>query len=63
MLDYISTYLHNSLKLRPEPLAGEDDSLPVNVGNYLWDLGLERGQGIMRLFIDLSLNFAPNEII
>jgi hypothetical protein len=33
------------------------------VGHYLWDLGPKGGQGVMRLFIDLSLNFAPHEII
>ncbi len=46
--------LHNSLNLRPEPLAEEDDNLPLNVGHYIWDLGLEEGLGAMRVFIDLS---------
>jgi hypothetical protein len=45
------------------PLAEEDDSLPVNVGHYIWDLGFDGGQGIMRVFIDLSMNYAPQEII
>jgi hypothetical protein len=49
--------------MRPEPLAEEDDNLPLNVGHYFSDLGLERGQSVMRLFIDLSLKFAPHEII
>jgi hypothetical protein len=26
------------------------------------DLGLEGGQGVMRVFIDLSINYAPHEI-
>ncbi len=33
------------------------------IGHYLWDLGPKGGQGVMRLFMDLSLNFAPHEII
>ncbi len=40
-----------------------DDDHPVYVGHYLRDLGPEGGQGVLRLFIDLSLNFAPHEII
>ncbi len=39
-----------------------NDDLPVKVGHYIWDHGLEGGQGVMRLFINLSLNFAPHEI-
>ncbi len=39
-----------------------NDDLPVMVGHYIWDHGLEGGQGVFRLFIDLSLNFAPHEI-
>ncbi len=55
--------LHNSISLRPEPLAKKDDNHPVNVGHYIWDLGLEGGQGVMKVFIDLSVNCAPHEII
>ncbi len=33
-----------------------NDELPVHVGHYLQDLGPEGGQGVMRLFIDLSLS-------
>jgi hypothetical protein len=40
-----------------------DDDIPVHEGQYLRDLGPEGGQGVIRLFIDLSLNFAPHEII
>ncbi len=54
---------YNSLNLRPEPLAEEDDNLPVNVCHYIWDLGIEGGQGVMRVFIDLSINYTPHEII
>ncbi len=61
LLDEILTGLHNSLSSRPEFLAGKDDDLPVNVGHYICDLGLEGGQGVMRLFIDLSLIYAPHE--
>jgi hypothetical protein len=39
-----------------------NDNLPVKVGHYNWDHGLEGGQGVFRLFINLSLKFAPNEI-
>jgi hypothetical protein len=42
---------------RPELLVGMNDELPVHVGHYLQDLGPEGGQGVMRLFIDLSLKF------
>jgi hypothetical protein len=44
-------------------LCGGDDDLPVYVSHYLRDLGPEGGQGVMRVFTDLSLNFAPHEII
>jgi hypothetical protein len=40
-----------------------DDDLPVHVSHYLLDLGPEGGQGVMRVSIDLSLNFATHEII
>ncbi len=63
MLNEIPTGLHNSLNLRQEQLAEVDDDLPLHVGHYLLDLGSEGGQGAMRLFIDLSFNFAPHEII
>ncbi len=39
------------------------DDLPVYVIYYLRNLGPEGGQGVMRVFIDLSLNFAPHKII
>ncbi len=45
------------------PLEGADDDLPVLVGHYLWELCPQGGQGVMRLFIDLYLKFAPHEII
>ena len=51
-----------SLNPRPELLAYMNDDLPVKVGHYIWDHGLEGGQGVFRLFINLSLNFAPHEI-
>jgi hypothetical protein len=37
-----------------------DDDLPVYVSHYLQDLGLKGGQGVMRLFTDLSLKYAPH---
>ena len=58
-----STGIHNSLNPRPELLVGGDDDLPVHVSHFLRDLGPEGGQGVMRVFIDPSLNFAPHEII
>ncbi len=63
LLNKIPTGLNNSLNPRLKHLAGVDDDLPVHAGHYLWDLGSKRGLGAMRLFIDLSLNFAPHEII
>jgi hypothetical protein len=36
-----------------------DDDLPVNV---IQDLYLEGVQGVMSVFIDLSLNYVPHEI-
>jgi hypothetical protein len=39
-----------------------NDDLPVKVGHYIWNHGLEGGQGVFWLFINLSLNFAPHEI-
>ena len=51
----------NSLNPRPELLVRTDDDLPVLVGHSLQDLGPKGGQGgMMRLFIDLSLKFAPH---
>jgi hypothetical protein len=63
LLNEIPTGLNNSLNPRMEHLAGVDDDLPVHAGHYLWDLGSKGGLGARRLFIDLSLNFAPHEII
>ena len=54
--------LHISLNTRPEPLAYMNDDIPVKFGHYIWDHGLEGGQGVMRPFINLSLNFAPHQI-
>jgi hypothetical protein len=48
---------------RPELLAGMNDDLPAKVGHSIWGHDLEGGQGDMRAFIDLSLNYAPHEII
>ena len=50
--------MHNSLNPRPELLVVMNDKLHVHVGHYLQDLGPEGGQGVMRLFTDLSLKFA-----
>ncbi len=44
-------------------ILGMNDELPVHVGHYLQDLGPEGGQGVMRLFINLSLKFAPHRRI
>ena len=63
LLNEIPTGIHNSLNPRQERLAGMDDDLPVYFSYYLWDLGSERSQGVVRVFTDLSLNFAPHEII
>ncbi len=63
LLNEIPTGLNNSLNPRLEHLAGVDDDLPDHAGHYLRDLGSEGGLGAMRLLIDLSLNFAPHEII
>ncbi len=52
--------LHNSLNRRPVLLVGEDDSLPVNDSHKTWDFGIDRGQRALRLFIYLSLNYAPH---
>ena len=54
------TGFHNSFNPRPEFIVGMNDELSVHVGHYLQDLGLEVGQGVMRLCIDLSLKFAPH---
>ncbi len=54
---------HNSLNPRLDSLASWDDDLPVNSGHYNQDLGIEGGQGVIRVFIDLSINFPPHEII
>ncbi len=63
IFDKIPTGLQNSPFPRPELLAGVDDGLPVHVSHYLWDLGSEGGQGVMRVFTDLSRNFAPHQIV
>ncbi len=63
LFNKIPTGLHNSPFPRPELLAVVDDGLPVYVSHYLWDLGSEGGQGVMRVFTDLSRNFAPHEIV
>ncbi len=63
LFNKIDIGLSNSLNPRTELLAGANDDLPVYVGQYLRDLGPEGGYGVMRLFTDLSLNFAPYEII
>ncbi len=62
---YIHICLMKSPRLnpRPEHLAGMNDDLPAKVCHYIWDLGLEGGQRVMRAFTDLSLNYAPHEII
>ncbi len=54
------TGIHNSLNPRLGLLVGRDDDLPVHVGHYLRDPGPEGGQGVIRLFIDLSLKYAPH---
>ena len=63
---HINTHLINEtpsgLNPRPELLAYMNDDLPVKVGHYIWDHGLEGGQGVFRLFINLSHKFAPHEI-
>ncbi len=46
--------LYNSLNPRPELLAGADDDLPVNVGPYIHDLGLDGA-----IFCSGSLSFDP----
>jgi hypothetical protein len=58
LFNKIPTGIHNNIKPRPELLARRDDDLPVYVGHSLQDLGPKKGQGVMRLFIDLSLKFA-----
>ncbi len=59
LFNEIPSGIHHSLNPRPELLVGKDDDLPVHVGHYLGDLDPEGGQGVMRLFIDLSLKYAP----
>ncbi len=58
LLNKIPTGLHISLNTRLEHLAGVYDDLPAHVGHYLQDLGSEGGQGVIRLFTDLSLSVA-----
>ncbi len=59
----ITTGIHNSLNPRSELLVVMNDKLPVHVSHYLQDLSPEGGQGVMRLFIDLSFKFAPHRRI
>jgi hypothetical protein len=61
LFNEIPTELNNSLNPRPELLAGVYDDLLVLISHYLSNLGLEGGQGVIRLFI--GLNYAPYEII
>ncbi len=56
----VPTGIHNSLNPRPEQYVGADDDLPVHISHYLRDLGPERGQSVLRLFIDLSHKYAPH---
>ncbi len=56
----IPTGIHNSLNPRPELLVRTDDDLPVLVAHALQDLDPKGGQCVMRMFIDLSLKFAPH---
>jgi hypothetical protein len=60
LFNEIPTGIHNNLNPRPELLVRRDDDLPVHVGHSLQDLGPKEGQDVMRLFIDLSLKFAPH---
>ncbi len=64
---HINTHLINEtpsgLNPRPELLAGMNDDLPVKVSPYIWGHGLEGVQEDMWAFIDLSVNYAPHEII
>ncbi len=63
LFNNIPTGLHNRLNPRPELFEGADDDLPVHVSHYLQDLGPGGGQGVMMVFTDLSLKFAPHELI
>ena len=63
LFNEIPTGIHNSLNPIPDLLVGTDDDLPVQVSHYLQDLGPKGGQSAMRLFTDLSPNFAPYEFI
>jgi hypothetical protein len=58
LFNEIPTGTHSSFNPRPELLVGKDDDLPFHVSHYLRDLDPEGGQGVMRLFIDLSLKYA-----
>ncbi len=55
--------LHDNLNPRLDFLAGRDDDLPSSLGHFNQDLGIEGGQDVMRMFINLSLNYAPHNII
>jgi hypothetical protein len=63
LFDEISTGLHNSPSQKQKLLAWMMTSLSMLVITYIQDLYLEGGQGVMRVFIDLSLNYVPHEII
>ncbi len=58
LFNKIPTGIHSSLNPRPELLVGMDDDLPVHVGHCLQDLGPEGVQGVILMFLDLSLKFA-----
>ncbi len=59
LFNEIPTSTNKSLNPRPELPVGADDDLPVQDGHYLQDLGPKGGHGLMKLFIDLSLKYAP----
>ena len=63
LLNEIPSSTNNSFNPRPELLVGRNDDLPVQVCHYLQDLGPKGGQSAMRLFLDLSLKYAPHRRI
>ncbi len=63
LFEKFPTGLNNSLYPRQELLADVVEDRPIHVVQYLQDLGSEGGQSVVRVFIDLSLNLAPQEII
>ena len=60
LFNEIPSSTYKSLNPRPELLVGADDDLPVQDSHYLQDLGPKGGHGLMKLFIDLSLKYAPH---